>query len=436
MDQIKKYIDNLGISSLNAMQEEVNAQFDSARDFILLSPTGSGKTLAFSILLLKLLKNYPKTIGSALILVPTRELALQIESVIKKMDNTISMVCLYGGNNSKLEKNKIKEGPQVIVATPGRLIYHLEREPGLLQHTHTLVLDEFDKSLELGFYDQISYIIHACRDIKHKILTSATDVTDKPEFVKLNNPIKLDFLEKTALIPNLNYFRVNSSTKLKLEQLFKLICKIGAERILVFCNHREATEHVSSLLESKGIDSIPYHGGLDQYFRELAITKIKNGSQLILITTDLASRGLDIPDMNHVIHYQFPYKQEDFIHRNGRSGRNQQEGNVYSVIAEGDRCPEYYEHVEELELDEFYPLPPLPAYQTIRFTAGKKQKINKIDIVGFIFSLGTYQKSDVGMVEVKAFDSYVAVNRSIAREIVKLGNNAKIKGQKVRLSLI
>ncbi len=436
MDQIRTYLDNLGFSSLNTMQEEVTSQFDSSRDLIVLSPTGSGKTLAFSIILMQLLQKYPNTVASALILVPTRELAMQIESVVKKMDNRLSMVCLYGGNNSKLEKNKIKENPQLIVATPGRLIYHLERNPALLKDTHTLVLDEFDKSLELGFYDQISYIINSCRDIKHQLLTSATDITDKPEFVKLNNPIKLDFLEKTALLPNLNYFRVNSSTKLKLEQLFKLICKIGSERILVFCNHREATEHVSELLESKGIDSIPYHGGLDQYFRELAITKIKNGSQLILITTDLASRGLDIPDMNHVIHYQFPYKQEDFIHRNGRSGRNQQEGNVYAVIAEGDRCPDYYEDLEELVLDEFYPLPPQPTYQTIRITAGKKQKINKIDIVGFIYSLGDFKKEDVGMVEVKAFDSYVAVQRNIAREIVKNGNNGKIKSQKVRLSLI
>src|SRR5690606_23253676 len=197
--------------------------------------------------------------------------------------------------------------------------------------THTLVLDEFDKSLELGFQEQISFIVQKCVQLEHQILTSATDIPEIPEYLQLKNPIRLNFLSKETLLPDLTYHKVEVATKFKLEALFKLICKIADERVLVFCNHREAAEHISALLESKGIMSIPYHGGLDQYFRELAIIKFRNGSQNILITTDLASRGLDIPEMNHVIHYQFPFKEEDFIHRNGRAGRNQQKGNVYGI---------------------------------------------------------------------------------------------------------
>ena len=436
MQQEKSYIDRLGIEALNPMQEAVVSQFDDTRDFILLSPTGSGKTLAFSLILMQLLKKYPIQASSSLIVVPTRELALQIESVIRKMDNTLSLVCLYGGNDNRMEKNKLKEGPSLIIATPGRLIYHLERRPDLLENCHTLILDEFDKSLELGFSEQISYIINSCRNIKHQVMTSATDVTDKPNFIQLNDPIKLDFLNKEALIPSLDYHKVEVSSKMKLEGLFKLICKIGAERILVFCNHREAAEHISELLESKGIDSIPYHGGLDQFFRELAILKIKNGSQLILVTTDLASRGLDIPDMNHVVHYQFPPKEEDFIHRNGRAGRNQQEGHVYGVLTTEERVPVYFQDVPVMELNEFYPIPEPPKYQTIRITAGKRQKVNKIDIVGFILNLGDFKKEDLGMIDVKPNESYVAVSRAIAREVIKLGSNGRIKGQKVRLNLI
>lgn len=436
MQQEQSYIERLGIEKLNPMQEAVISQFDKSRDFILLSPTGSGKTLAFSLILMQLLKSYKIQASSALIVVPTRELALQIESVIRKMDNTLSLVCLYGGNDNRLERNKLKEGPTLIVATPGRLIYHLERMPALLENCHTLILDEFDKSLELGFSDQISYIINSCRNIKHQVMTSATDVTESPNTIQLNDPIKLDFLNKEALLPNLDYHRVEVSSKMKLEGLFKLICKIGTERILVFCNHREAAEHISELLENKGIDSIPYHGGLDQFFRELAILKIKNGSQLILVTTDLASRGLDIPDMNHVIHYQFPPKEEDFIHRNGRAGRNKQEGHIYGVLTVDERIPTYFAEVPTMELDEFYPIPDQPKYQTIRITAGKRQKVNKIDIVGFILNLGDFKKEDIGLIDVKPNESYVAVDRCIAREIIKLGNQGRIKNQKVRLNLI
>jgi len=436
MQQLNNYLENLKIKALNPMQEEVIQQFDRDKDLILLSPTGSGKTLAFALIAFRLLKEHPVTLGSTLIIVPTRELALQIEGVFKKLDNQIKMICLYGGNDTQVEKKKLRDNPQIIVSTPGRLIYHIERLPNLLDETHTLVLDEFDKSLELGFQEQISFIVEKCIKLQHQILTSATDIPEIPEYVQLKEPLRLNFLSKETLLPDLTYHKVEVATKFKLEALFKLICKIADERVLVFCNHREAAEHISELLESKGIMSIPYHGGLDQYFRELAIIKFRNGSQNILITTDLASRGLDIPEMNHVVHYQFPFKEDDFIHRNGRAGRNQQKGNVYGIKTVDERCPEYYKEVPLLELNEFYPLPMEPTYHTIRITAGKKQKVNKIDIVGYIMSLGDFKKDDLGLIEVKATDSYVAIKREIARTVIKLGNNGKIKGQKVRINLI
>src|SRR5690606_34471335 len=258
------------------------------------------------------------------------------------------------GNNSQIEKQVLKQTPPLIIGTPGRIIYHIERIAHLLENCHTLVLDEFDKSLELGFQDQLNYIVKAARDVKNKILTSATDMEEIPSFLQLNDPIKLDYFDSNQLRPDLSYYKITSSSKLKLESLFKLLCKIGNERVLVFCNHREAVDNISNLLEGKGIQSIPYHGGLEQFIRELTIIKVKNGSQNILITTDLAARGLDIPEMNHVVHYQFPYKEEDFIHRNGRAGRNGQKGYVYGILTEEDRAAKYLKEAEAIDLDEYY----------------------------------------------------------------------------------
>ncbi|MCT1531474.1 DEAD/DEAH box helicase [Sphingobacterium daejeonense] len=436
MQHLNTYLKNLNIQELNPMQEEVLEKFNPEKDFVLLSPTGSGKTLAFSLLLFNLLGDNLSKGTNGLIVVPTRELALQIESVIKQMNSSLNVALLYGGNNNQIEKDKLKQHPPLIIGTPGRIIYHIERNPALLENCHTLVLDEFDKSLELGFQDQLSYIVKSARDVRHKILTSATDMEEIPSFLQLNDPIKLDYFDSNGLRPDLSYFKVISSSKLKLESLFKLLCKIGNERVLVFCNHREAVDNISDILEGKGIESIPYHGGLEQFMRELTIIKIKNGSQNILITTDLAARGLDIPEMNHVVHYQFPYKEEDFIHRNGRAGRNGQKGFVYGILTEEDRAAKYLEEAETLELDGFYPIPEEPEFKTLRINAGKKQKVNKIDIVGYILNLPEISKEDLGLIVVKPNDSYVAIRAEVANKVVKNGSNGKIKGQKVRISLI
>ena len=436
MQHLNTYLKNLNIEALNPMQEEVLKEFSNTRDLVLLSPTGSGKTLAFSLLLFKLLGDNISKGTKAMIVVPTRELALQIESVIKQMNSAINVALLYGGNNSQLEKDKLKQEPALIIGTPGRIIYHIDRVPTLLEGCHTLVLDEFDKSLELGFQDQLSYIVRACRDVKHKILTSATDMAEIPAFLELNDPIKLDYVDNHGLRPDLTYYKIMSSSKLKLESLFKLLCKIGDERVLVFCNHREAVDNISEILEGKGIESIPYHGGLEQFIRELTIIKIKNGSQNILVTTDLAARGLDIPEMNHVVHYQFPYKEYEFIHRNGRAGRNGQKGYVYGILTDEDRAAHYLEGAETLELDGFYPIPEEPEFKTVRINAGKKQKVNKIDIVGYILNLPEISKDDLGLIVVKPHDSYVAIRSDVANKVVKNGTNGKIKGQKVRINLI
>src|SRR5690606_8242979 len=217
-----------------------------------------------------------------LIIVPTRELALQIESFIKKVITGCKILCVYGGHDTKIERNALKEAPTIIIGTPGRIIYHLERNYISTADVHTLVLDEFDKSLELGFQDQLKEIIDAHPNIKQKILTSATDLAELPDFVTLENVIKLDNLDSEDNKPSLTYKKVISPVQYKLRTLFNLLCMLGEQKILIFCNHREAVDHISELLDDRDLIHDVFHGGLEQRDRELSILKFRNNSNRIL----------------------------------------------------------------------------------------------------------------------------------------------------------
>lgn len=436
MKKIEDYLLKLGIAELNPMQADVLAKNDPNTDMVLLSPTGSGKTLAYALLLLESIDPMASNRVQGLIVVPTRELAIQIETVIGGMQSGVRLCCIYGGKSTRWEREKLAQYPDVIVATPGRLLYHLDRTPDLLADLRVLVLDEFDKSLELGFQDQLAEIVHSCGDQRRTILTSATDLRDLPEFLQLKAPVHLNYLQEQAVQPKRRVYRIEFPSSLKLELLFKLICRIGEERILVFCNHRETTEHVSELLTGKGIPAQAYHGGLEQWDRELALIKLRNGTYQVLVTTDLAARGLDIDQMNHVVHYQWPSKQEDYVHRNGRAGRAGEMGQVYGLLEKGKKAPDFMGKAESLSLDDYYPLPALPVYRTLRINAGKKQKVNKIDIVGYLLGLPGIAKDDIGIIIVKADESFLAVRQDLAPEIVRLSSDARIKKTRVRIRLV
>ncbi|MGO1597375.1 MAG: DEAD/DEAH box helicase [Sphingobacterium sp.] len=436
MQQIKDYLLKIGISELNPMQADVLEKYDHKRDLVLLSPTGSGKTLAYILLMLENLEASSTEGIQGLIVVPTRELAVQIESVIRTMQTGLGVNCIYGGKSTRTERDGLSQHPKILIATPGRLLYHLERVPDLLAELRVLVLDEFDKSLELGFQDQLSEIVHRCSSERLTFLTSATDLQDLPDFIRLNDRLDLNYLQTETAQPKLYTYRIESPSSLKLEMLFKLICRIGEQRILVFCNHRETTEHITEILEGKGIRAQFYHGGMEQWDRELALIKLRNGTHQVLITTDLASRGLDIEDMNHVVHYQWPKKHEDYLHRNGRAGRHGDTGHIYGLLDQEKTDPNFFSGAQLLSLDDYYPLPGLPIYRTLRINAGKKQKINKIDIVGYLLGLTEVEKDDIGLITVKAEESFVAIRRGNASEIVRRSTEARIKKTRVRIRLV
>jgi superfamily II DNA/RNA helicase len=405
-------------------------------ELILLSATGSGKTLAFLIPVLKEIDLETKE-TKAIIIVPSRELALQIEQVFKSMKTGLKVTCCYGGHLRETEENNLKQPPALLIGTPGRLADHIRRGNITTDSITTLILDEFDKSLELGFLDEISFIIDSLPRIKKRILTSATETVDIPGFVRLENPTRLNFLSgESERSAGLAVQAVRSEEKDKLNTLFQLICYLGNRSMIVFCNHRDAVERTSAMLSQKGITNEFYHGALEQQQRDSALGKFRNGSTNVLVTTDLASRGLDIPNIRYIIHYHLPLSEESFIHRNGRTARMEASGTAILILSPDEKIPGYVETaVEELKLPDVVELPEKPKWVTLFIAAGRKDKVNKIDIVGFLSNKGQLKKEDIGLIEVKDFFSFVAIRKSKASHTLQLIKNEKIKNKKVKIDV-
>ncbi len=417
------------------MQNKAIAAIEQNKDLVLLAPTGSGKTLAFLLPLLdKLRLDLEQT--QVLILAPARELALQLEQVIKSLGSACKTLCCYGGHLIQTERNSLKHPPHIIVGTPGRIADHVRRGHININHIKYLVLDEFDKALELGFQSEMQDIISELNAVQQRILTSATNINEIPTFVRMKGYETLDFIPNNQIQENLTLKGVRAEAKDKLDAFFKLACMLGNEPMVVFVNHREAADRISTHLNDMGLAHDIFHGGLKQEDREKALIKFRNGSHHILLTTDLASRGLDIPDIKYVIHYHLPTQKEAFIHRNGRTARMKASGIAYLVLGNDEPIPEYIEDSFAFDtLAEDEPLPTLPDWQTIYVDHGKKDKINKVDIVGLFMKKGELQKEDIGLIDVLDFSSFVAVKRYKVKQLINTLQNERIKGKKLRIMI-
>ncbi len=429
---IHKALDNLKITALNEMQNAAIAA-DVKRDLILLSPTGSGKTLGFLLPVLKSLHTDVNKV-QVLIMVPSRELALQIEQVFRAIGSGFKVNCCYGGHSTKIEKNNLSQPPAVLIGTPGRIAHHLRQENFSPDAIHTLVLDEFDKSLEFGFQDDMSIIIRQLEHLGRRILTSATKMDEIPAFTGVKEPLVLDFLKNKTSAPDIKIKVVNSPATDKLDTLFSLICKIGNKATLVFCNHREAVDRISDLLYNRGIIHDVFHGGMEQEDRERSLLKFRNGTHQLLITTDLASRGLDIPEIEYIIHYQLPHNEEAFTHRNGRTARMHAKGTAYLILSEDEKL-DYLKKPEVEQLPEKLSLPEITPWATLYIAAGKKDKVNKVDIVGLLLKKGELAKEDLGLIEVLDKTSYAAVKRKQIERLVGKLKGEKIKNKKVKIEI-
>jgi superfamily II DNA/RNA helicase len=430
---IKQALENLKIAELNEMQHAcLNA--DRNKDLILLSPTGSGKTLGFLLPVAKALKPDVNTV-QVLVLVPSRELALQIEQVFRTMNTGFKVNCCYGGHDTKVERNNLSQPPAVLIGTPGRIAYHLKRENFDTTNIKALVLDEFDKALEFGFQEDMAYIIGELNGLNRRILTSATAMDEIPLFTGVKDAVKLDFLATNTSASGLQLKAIICEAEDKLEALFALICKIGNKVTLVFCNHRDAVDRISELLWDMRVIHDVFHGGMEQEDREKALIKFRNGSTQILITTDLASRGLDIPEIEYIIHYQLPHNKEAFTHRNGRTARMHAGGTAYLMLTPEERLDVFDVEPEIEQLPETNTLPEPTPWATLYIAAGKKDKVNKIDIVGLLHKKTKLTKADIGLIEVLDYSSYVAVNRKLIKQTVELLKGEKIKNKKVKIEV-
>lgn len=430
-DMIKDALKSLKIEALNPMQEATLDASREEKDIVLLSPTGSGKTLAF---LLPLLENLTTedTGVQVLVLVPSRELALQIESVFKSMNTEFRITSCYGGRPAMEEKKTILGiRPSIIVGTPGRMNDHLSKDNIDASMIKTLIIDEFDKCLEFGFQDEMEEVISYLSGLKKRVLLSATDAEEIPRFAGLEQTIRLNFLDPDIQTARVRLMQVVSPDKDKLVTLYKLLCTLGSESTIVFCNHRDAVERVGAYLRAEGFYNETFHGGMEQPDRERALYKFRNGSCHVLVSTDLAARGLDIPEINNIVHYHLPVNEDGYIHRNGRTARWDAEGNSYLILHSEENVPGYIQDVPEMmPLPETTLKPSQPLWVTLYIGKGKKDKLNKIDIVGFLLKVGNLSKEDIGRIDVKDHYAFVAIRRKKLKQTLHLVQGEKIKGIK------
>ena len=416
------------------MQTAMLKHSATASDITLLSPTGSGKTLAFLIPLLKRLKPANDKV-QAVIIAPSRELVLQIFEITRAIASGHKVTCCYGGHNAADEKQSLAVVPSIIIGTPGRLLDHLMRGNVDLYPTRLLVLDEFDKSLELGFQDEMKRIIKRMPNLANKTLTSATMINDYPDFISLNNHVTVNFLYKNSETrARMKVWLTRSVMKDKLEALRTLLLCLDNKRTIVFANYRESVERIYNFLKSNNICAGIYHGALEQIDREKAIAMFNNGSYNILITTDLGSRGLDIDGVAYIIHYHIPTSSEAYIHRNGRTARVDENGEIFILSSPDEKIPDYITTDEAFNMTQTTERRSiLPAFRSLYFMAGKKEKISKGDIVGFLTNNSLLSANEIGKIDVKDHYALVAVPYNKAAKVLEQISTCKIKNKKVKI---
>jgi len=425
-------LEKLNIYQLNPMQEMAISTIDTTKNTILLSPTGTGKTLAFLLPLIKNLDIECKEV-QALILVPSRELAIQIEQVIREMGSGFKVNAVYGGRSISKDKIELKHKPAILIGTPGRIQDHFRSNRFPLNRIETLVLDEFDKSLETGFEVDMKAIINQLPGLKKRILTSATQSVEIPLFVGMTEAVTINYLKGAT--SKLAIKRVISPTKNKFNTLLQLLNHLGNNPGIIFCNFRDSIETVSEFLDKNNINHGCFNGGMDQKDRERTLIKFRNGTYHTIIATDLAARGIDIPELKYVIHFEIPRTLEEFTHRNGRTARVNAKGTAFVLFWKEERLPEFIRDTPVEKMISGATLKP-QYWQTLFISGGRKDKISKGDIAGLFFKKGELNKDQLGVIELKQDCAFVAIPAGIANQLVLQLNNSRLKNKKIRVTIV
>ena len=422
----------LNIDALNTMQMAALAHCRANSSMVLLSPTGTGKTLAFLLPLLERLDQRRNGV-QAVIILPSRELARQVFEVWRAMATPFQMAALYGGRPLEQEVASLGgASTSVIVGTPGRLLDHLNRSSFAVDKCTHLVIDEFDKCLEMGFSDEMSKLIDKLPAVTSRFLLSATDADEIPQFAGAADVERLDYRggdEQPAV--RTSFYTITTTPDKRLEKLFSLLCSFGGEPAIVFCNFRETVDEVYRYLTKNSLHCVAYNGAMEQKARELALYRFTSGCSNILVSTDLAARGLDIKDVKHVVHYQRALSADIFTHRNGRTARWEADGSVYMIAFENKELPDFVpDGLEEYNLPKRNTLPSAPEWTVLYVGKGKRDKLSRGDLAGFFIKKGGLKPDEVGTILVFQDYSYVAVKMNRMRAVLKAVDGEKIKGVK------
>lgn len=434
MKTTNEILAKLHLDALNDMQVDMSeAMLRSDDNLILLSPTGTGKTLAYLLPLVQMLDAGSSEV-QAIVIVPGRELALQSSTVLQQMGTGLRCCACYGGRPTMDEHRVLRRvGPQIVLGTPGRLNDHIDKGNIQTDSVRYVIIDEFDKCLEMGFQKEMEYLIERLPSTARQILLSATPAEEMRGQHILGDDFRtLNYLpEARQVASRIAVFTVRSPEKDKLQTLRQLLLTLGEAQSIVFVNYRESVERITDFLTAGGFVAISYHGGMEQKLREAALNKFANQSANILVSTDLASRGLDIPDVDNIIHYHLPESRDAYIHRVGRTARWQAQGRAFFLLAPGEQLPDYVDvETKPFEISATTNAVPSPKMSTLYIGKGKKDKISKGDIVGFLCKNAKLKGAEIGMIDVRDHYSYVAVPRQKIQQVLKLAGGQKIKGLK------
>lgn len=439
-------LDALGYAEMTAIQEQSLPLSLAGEDIIAKAKTGSGKTAAFGLNMLHKL-DVKKWKIQGLIMCPTRELADQVAEELRKLarfKHNIKILTLCGGMPLTPQRISLEHGAHIVVGTPGRIQDHIGKNTLDLSNVHTLILDEADRMLDMGFLDDIKQIISHMPSERQTLLFSATypDEIDYLSKTIMKNPKRVS-VEHHEEKPDIVQTFYKTSESNKDADLLKLLLHHQANAAIIFCNMKVTCDEVAERLYNAGLYAVALHGDLDQKERTEMLTLFSNGSVSILVATDVAARGLDIKDLDLVINYEIPNQSEVYVHRIGRTGRAGKSGiadtlytpreaskieSIEDEIGEGVT----YGDIGSLKHNDLY----APKYVTLKIDGGKKDKLRPGDIVGAITADKTIKGDEIGNINVTAIRSYVAVERPKAKKAFNLIRDGKMKGRNFRVHLL
>ncbi len=441
-------LNQLGYTQMTAIQAASLPLTLAGRDLIAQASTGSGKTAAFGIPLVENL-DAAQFDTQAMILCPTRELADQVTQEIRRLARAvgnIKVVTLCGGVALRGQTQSLEHGAHVVVGTPGRIMDHLERGSLSLQSLKMLVLDEADRMLDMGFFDDIAKVARQCPKDRQTLLFSATYPEGiaklASQFMREPQTIKVQAQHDAQKIKQV-FYEVNHSERL--HAVSQLLNHFRPESTLAFCNTKQQCRDLVSVLQAQGFSALALFGELEQRERDQVLVQFANRSCSVLVATDVAARGLDVANLEAVINVDVTPDPEVHIHRIGRTGRGDAEGLALSLASMDEMG--HVGKIEQLQNREFAwaPLSSLtpaaggalqPPMATLQIVGGRKEKIRAGDVLGALTGEAGFAKEQVGKINVNEFSTYVAVSRDIAREAVKRLSAGRVKGKTVKVRLL